>query len=70
MTTLGLYLQKRSANKAEVARKAGITPQRMNEITLNEKSHLRARELYLIGLAIGVNPGELLNEIFKGETLK
>ncbi len=64
MTKLGIYLAQRSVNKAEVARKTGLTKARMNELTLNERSHLRAEELYLIALAIGVSPCELLVALF------
>lgn len=66
MTKLGLYLAQKSVNKSEVARKAGLTKARMNELTLNERSHLRAEELYLIALAIDVKPGDLL-EVLYGE---
>jgi DNA-binding Xre family transcriptional regulator len=66
MTKLGLYLAQKSVNKAEVARKTGLTKARMNELTLNERSHLRAEELYLIALAIDVAPCELL-EVLYGE---
>lgn len=60
MTKLGDYLAAKSVNKSEVARKTGLSRARMNELTLNEKSHLRSDELYLIALAIGGNPCELL----------
>lgn len=63
MTKLGLYLAQKSVNKAEVARKTGLTKARMNELTLNERSHLRAEELYLIALAIDVPPADLLEYI-------
>lgn len=70
MTKLGLYLAQKSVNKAEVARKTGLTKARMNELTLNERSHLRAEELYLIALAIDVNPCDLLEALFGGTALK
>ena len=70
MTKLGLYLAQKSANKAEVARKAGLTKARMNELTLNERSHLRAEELYLIALAIDVSPCELLEMLYGKLKLK
>lgn len=63
MTKLGLYLAQKSVNKSEVARKAGLSKARMNELTLNERSHLRAEELYLIALAIDVKPGDLLEAL-------
>ena len=63
MTKLGIYLAKRAINKAEVARRTGMTKTRMNELSMNEKSHLKSKELYLIALAIQVPPVELLEEL-------
>ena len=64
MTKLGLYLAQKSVNKSEVARKTGLSRARMNELTLHERSHLRAEELYLIALAIDVAPGDLLEALY------
>ncbi|WP_346239609.1 helix-turn-helix domain-containing protein [Niabella insulamsoli] len=64
MTKLGLYLAQKSVNKAEVARKTGLTKARMNELTLNERSHLRAEELCLIAQAIDIQPCELLEALY------
>lgn len=66
MTKLGEYLAQKSVNKSEVARKTGLSRARMNELTLHERSHLRAEELYLIALAIGVGPCELLEALYEG----
>ncbi|MES2627501.1 MAG: helix-turn-helix transcriptional regulator [Bacteroidota bacterium] len=63
MTPLGLYLAKRSISKAEVSRKTGISTPRLSELTLNASTKLRADELYLISLAIGVDPGEVFKEV-------
>lgn len=65
MTELGLFLAKKSINKAEVARKTGIRTNRIGELTLNPEAHLRAKELYLIALAIDVDPCELQRFLFK-----
>lgn len=65
MTELGEYLAKRSINKSEVSRKTGISKPRLSELTLKESAHLRAKELYLIALAIGADPCEVLMEICK-----
>jgi len=65
MTELGLFLMRKSINKAEVSRRTGISAPRISELTLNEGSHLRAKELYLIALAIDVDPCELLKAIYK-----
>lgn len=64
MTSLGLYLAKKSINKSEVSRKTGISKPRLSELTLNESAHLRAKELYMIALAIDVDPCEVLKEIY------
>lgn len=63
MTKLGLYLTKKSVNKAEISRRTGISTSRISELTLNPCTKLRADELYLIALAIDVEPGEVLHEI-------
>jgi hypothetical protein len=70
VTKLGEYLTRKSVNKAIVARKTGLSKQRMGELTLNEDAKLRAREVYLIALAIGVSPCELFEYVCQGLTLK
>jgi putative transcriptional regulator len=64
MTPIGLYLAKKSVNKAMVSRKTGLSQARLSELSSNEKTHLRAKELYLISLAIDVDPCEVLKEIY------
>lgn len=63
MTRLGIYLAKRAVNKAEVARKTGLSTKRLSELSLNENTKLKASELYLIALAIQVPPVEFLEEM-------
>lgn len=63
MTKIGLYLAKKSVNKAEVSRRTDISTSRLSELTLNQSAKLRADELYLIALAIDVDPCEVLNEV-------
>lgn len=63
MTELGLFLSKKSASKAEISKKTGISKSRISELTLNPSTQLRVRELYLIALAIDIDPCEVLNEI-------
>lgn len=69
MTELGLYLAKRSINKSDVSRKTGISKVRLSELTLNESTHLRSKELYLIALAIHVDPAEMFVELYKEVSL-
>lgn len=70
MTKLGIYLATRAVNKAEVARKTGLSTKRLSELSLNERTHLKASELYLIAKAIKVNPSELLEEMCNNLELK
>ena len=70
MTELGQYLSKKSASKAEISKKTGISKSRMSELTLNPSTQLRARELYLIALALDVDPCEMIKEIFKDVKLE
>lgn len=63
MTKLGLYLAKKSVNKAEVSRRTCISTSRLSELTLDSSAKLRADELYLIALAIDVDPYEVLKEV-------
>lgn len=63
MTKLGEYLAQKSVNKSEVSRKTGISKARLSELTLNQSARLQAEELYLIALAIDVNPGEMLEAV-------
>lgn len=63
MTSLGLYLTKKSVNRAMVSRRTGISQARLSQLSSNESTKLRADELYLIALAINVDPCEVFNEI-------
>lgn len=65
MSPLGLYLSRRSVNKAKIARRTGITTNRMSQLANNPNTKLTAEELYKIALAIDVNPCEVLNALFK-----
>ncbi|MCG2612774.1 helix-turn-helix transcriptional regulator [Terrimonas sp. NA20] len=70
MTKLGEYLISKSVNKSEVARKTGLSKPRLSELTLNHSAKLRADELYLIALAIDVNPGDLIVALYSDLKLK
>lgn len=66
MTKLGEFLHDKSINKAIVARKTGLSKQRMGDLTLNDDAKLRAVELWLIAKAIKVEPNELLIHVCNG----
>lgn len=63
MTILGKYLSEKSINKADVSRKTGISKSRSSELSRKETAKLKADEIYLITLAIGVPPEEILQKV-------
>lgn len=65
MTELGLFLSRKSVNRSDVARKTGISKTRLSELANNESTKLRVDELYLIALAIDVDPCEVMKEVCK-----
>lgn len=70
MTELGLYLSRKSVNRSDVSRKTRISKTRLSELVNNTSTKLRVDELYLIALAIDVDPSELLKEVCKELQLK
>jgi transcriptional regulator with XRE-family HTH domain len=63
MTELGLFLSRKSVNRSDVSRKTGISKTRLSELVNNSSTKLRVDELYLIALAIDVDPTDLLKEV-------
>jgi hypothetical protein len=70
MTSLGLYLTKKSVNRAMVSRRTGISQARLSQLSSNASTKLRADELYLIAVAMDIDPGEMFKEIFKDMKLE
>lgn len=70
MTELGLFLSRKSVNRSDVARKTGISKTRLSELSNNTSTKLRVDELYLIALAIDVDPCEVMKDICKELKLK
>jgi DNA-binding Xre family transcriptional regulator len=70
MTKLGIYFNRRSVNRSEIARKTGLSNPRLSELTINPKAKLRADELYLIAKAMDVNPCDILDFIYNDLDLK
>lgn len=70
MTELGLFLSRKSVNRSDVSRKTGISKTRLSELTNNANTKLRVDELYLIALAIDVEPCEVLKEVCTSIKLK
>jgi DNA-binding Xre family transcriptional regulator len=69
MTELGLFLTKRSVNKAEIARRTGISKARITQLSNNTKTKLTAEELFKIALSISIKPCDLLMEVCGSVTL-
>jgi DNA-binding Xre family transcriptional regulator len=69
LTRLGLYLAKKAVNKAMLSKMTGISTFRLSQLSINPKSHLRVKELFLIALAIEVDPSELLEFVCDGVKL-
>jgi len=65
LTKLGLFLAKKSVNKADVARKTGISTYRLSQLSINPKSQLRVDEMYLIALALEIDAVEILTFVCK-----
>lgn len=63
MTRLGEIFTRKSINKADVARKSGLTSQRIGVLTLDQKAKLTVTELYLIAKAIDEDPCKLLDYV-------
>lgn len=63
MTEIGKFLSKKSINKAEVSRRTGISASRLSELSLKYSARLTGQELYLIALAIVIEPGIILQEV-------
>lgn len=61
VTKLGIFLENRNVNKAEVCRRTGLRPSRLTNLSNELKTKLTAKELYLIALAIEEDPCRLLD---------
>lgn len=63
MTEIGLYLTKKSVNKAEISRRTGISKARLTQLSNNSTTKLTADELWKIALSIDVDPCDLIKEV-------
>lgn len=69
LTALGRYLIQKSANKAEIYRKTNIKESRLSLLCNDPSTKLLAEELYLIALALDVEPGDFIKAICKESIL-
>ena len=66
MTRLGAFLQKKSVKQAEIAKKTGISKSRISLLCNDSKTKLTCKELYLIALAIDIDPKDAFESIYHG----
>lgn len=66
MTKLGEFFKMRSVNRAGLSRKTGIGTTRLSQLANHKSARLQADELYLISLALKIDPNELLMYVCKG----
>ena len=64
MTKFGHFLNEKSLSRTLIAQKSGLTKQRISELAIKESSKMRADELYMIALAISMEPGDLLEALY------
>ena len=69
LTQLGKFLFLKSANKAAIWRKTGISETRLSLLSNDPTTILTAQESYQIALALDVEPGELQKQLFAHITL-
>lgn len=65
LTPLGSLFVKRSVNKASIARRTGITKQRLTRLSRETNIRILASEVYLIAITVGIDPGKLLDLLCK-----
>ena len=64
LTKLGKYLILKSVNKAEIYRKTNIKESRLSLLSNDPSTKLLAEELYLIALALDVEPGNIAKAVY------
>jgi len=64
MTEFGLFIASRSVSKARLARRTGLSPTRIRDLSFKDSARPMGFELYLVALAIEVEPAELLRKLY------
>ena len=70
LTKLGLYLSRKPLSQAKLARRTGISKDRISKLHIDIKSRPTVEEIYLIALALEVNYSEIIEFICEGLTLR
>jgi transcriptional regulator with XRE-family HTH domain len=70
LTQLGLYLSRKPLSQAKLARRTGISKDRMSKLHVDIKSRPTADEIYLIALALEVPYTEIIDFLCKDLKLR
>jgi putative transcriptional regulator len=65
MTRFGVFLEKRMINKSKLGEIAGLTRQRISELTIRDNARFRLDEAYHIAKALGITVDEMCKELFE-----
>jgi DNA-binding Xre family transcriptional regulator len=63
LTKLGKIFARKSVNQASISRRTGITKQKLTYLSTQSTDRILASEVYLIALAIDMDPGGLLDQL-------
>lgn len=70
LTRLGLYLSKKPLSQAKLARRTGISKDRISKLHVDIKSRPSIEEIYLIALALEVPYSEVVEFLCKDLKLR
>lgn len=70
LTKLGHYLSKKPLSQAKLARRTGISKDRMSKLHVDVKSKPTIEEIYLIALALEVSYTEIVEFLCSGLKLR
>jgi|GEM_PF-1032133 len=70
ITQLGLYLSRKPLSQAKLARRTGISKDRMSKLHVDIKSRPTAEEIFLIALALEVPYTEIIDFLCKNLKLR
>lgn len=64
MTGLGKIFKEKLVNKSAISRITGISSARLSELSRNENTVMKAKELYLIALALEIPVEEITEKLY------
>ena len=70
MTKLGKIFKEKLINKSAISRITGISSARLSELSRNEGTVMKAKELYLIALAMEIPVEEIAEKLYGHLELK